>query len=112
MKEIIPIVAILSVFSTVSFIAYLFLTSRNKERMALIESDRDASIFSKEHDLRTNLKWGYVALAIGVALFIGHFVEELTTMDDGAGYFPLIFIFGGIALLYYYKKASEYSGID
>ena len=106
MNHLIPIIGILSVFGTSGFILYMFIKSRNKERLALIESGRDATIFSKEHDLNQNIKWGYLALAIGLALFVGHFVEEHTTMDDGAGYFPLIFIFGGAALLLYHRRVS------
>lgn len=72
--------------------------------MALIENGKDASIFRRSGDKQTNLKWGILAIAIGVALFAGHFVEEYTSMDEGAGYFPLIFMFGGAALIFYYRR--------
>ncbi|MDH3649130.1 MAG: hypothetical protein OEQ53_05565 [Saprospiraceae bacterium] len=107
MSEMVPIIAIVSVFGTTAFVLYLFLTSRHKERMALIESGQDASIFQQDKDLRSNLKYGFIAIAIGIALFVGHFMEEYTTMEDGAGYFAMIFLLGGLALLLYYRLSSK-----
>ncbi len=108
MSHLVPIIAIISTFGTVGFTTYFFLMTRNRERMALIENGADASIFRQENGPYANLKWGMFLVAIGLALFIGHFVEENTSMDDGAGYFPLIFMFGGIALLLYYQIAKKH----
>lgn len=104
---LLPIIAILSNVGLLGFVAYYFLSTRNKERLALIESGADASIFKSSDGNMQNLKWGMFLVAIGMALFIGHFVEENTSMDDGAGYFPLIFIFGGASLLLYYQMAKK-----
>ena len=104
---LIPLVGTISFFGCVGFVSYLYFKSRHKERMALIETGQDASLFKKTHGIHSNLKWGYLALAIGVALFIGHFLEEYTTMEDGAGYFPMIFLLGGLALIIYYKRAKD-----
>ncbi len=105
--EIVPIVAILSTFGSSAFVIYTFLKTRNRERMALIESGQDASIFKESDRIHTNLKWGYLAIAVGIALFIGHFLEEFTTMDDGAGYFSMIFLLGGLAFILYYSRAKR-----
>ena len=107
MEVFIPIVGMLSTFGCLGFIAYLYFKTRHRERMALIESGQDASLFKIEQDGKSSLKWGYLAIAIGIALFLGHFLETYTNMDDGAGYFPLIFIFGGAALLYYHRSIRD-----
>jgi hypothetical protein len=104
---LVPLVGTISVFGCIGFVSYLYFKSRHKERMALIETGQDASLFKKSHNIHSNLKWGYLALAIGFALFSGHFLEEYTTMDDGAGYFPMIFLMGGLALIIYYKRAKD-----
>ncbi len=109
---IVPVVGAISFFGSLGFIMYIYLKSRNKERLALIEAGQDASIFKSDRDLRSSLKWGILLVAIGVAMFLGHFVETYTAMEDGAGYAPLIFIFGGAALIYYYRLSkSEYPEI-
>ncbi len=104
-EVLIPLVGTVSFFGTVGFVSYLYFKGRHKERMALIESGTDATIFKKSRDIHANLKWGFLAAAMGVALFAGHFLEEYTSMDDGAGYFPLIFLMVGLAFLLYYQRA-------
>ncbi|NND31141.1 MAG: hypothetical protein HKN76_01030 [Saprospiraceae bacterium] len=107
LEVLIPLVGTVAVFGCIGFISYLYLKGRNKERMALIETGQDASLFRESRGIHQNLKWGFLAIAIGVALFIGHFLEEYTSMDDGFAYFPMIFLLGGGALLLYYKKAKD-----
>ena len=104
---LVPIVGSLSFFACTGFVAYLYFKTRNKERMALIESGQDATIFRRNRNKRAELKWGIVSIALGVALFFGHFLEEYTAMDEGAGYFPLLFIFGGAALILYHRRIGD-----
>ena len=106
-STIIPLAGMITFFGSIGYIAYLFFTTRHRERMALMESDQDASIFKEYKNEQSSLKWGILAIAVGIALFLGHFLEENTTMDDGAGYFPLIFLFGGTALLIYYRMVKD-----
>jgi len=106
---LVPIIGSISFFGCVGLILYMYFKTRHKERMALIENGQDASVFKQSDNRQSNLKWGLISISIGIALFLGHFLEEYTAMDDGAGYFPLIFIFGGAALIYHYRRlGSEY----
>lgn len=104
---LIPLVGSISFFGCLGFIAYLFFKSRHKERMALIETGQDASLFQRTRGIHNNLKWGYLGIGVGLALLSGHFLEEYTTMDDGAGYFPMVFLLGGLALIIYYNRAKD-----
>ncbi|MCB0686393.1 MAG: hypothetical protein KDC53_07705 [Saprospiraceae bacterium] len=104
---LIPIVGMLSFFGCLGFISYLYFKTRHKERMALIETGQDASLFRKSNSIHSNLKWGYLGIAIGLALFGGHFLEQNTTMDHGTGYLPMIFLLGGLALIIYYRRAKD-----
>jgi Na+/melibiose symporter-like transporter len=106
-ESIVAIIGTISVFGVIGLLIYLYFRTRHKERMALIESGQDASMLKGEKDISGALKWGIFILAIGIALFLGHFLEANTTMDEGAGYFPLIFTFAGIALLIYYNIAKK-----
>ncbi len=106
-EVLIPLVGTIAFFGCVGFVSYLFFKSRHRERMALIETGQDASLFKRTQGVHGNLKWGYLGIAIGLALLIGHFLEEYTTMNDGAGYFPMIFLLGGLALIIYYNRAKS-----
>lgn len=93
-----------SMFLMVFGIAYYYLTTRNKERIALIEAGADAKLFKSES---SGNRWYFVIvlglLAIGIALgaSFGMFVEH--TLGRGhdleQGYVIGIFLFGGLGLL-------------
>ncbi len=104
---LVPIIGSLSFFGCVGFVLYIYFKTRHKERMALIENGQDATIFKPSRNRRAEVKWGFVLIALGFALFLGHFLEEYTAMDEGAGYFPLIFLFGGAALLFYHRRVGD-----
>jgi hypothetical protein len=50
------------------------------------------------------LKWGMVAIAIGIAIFIGQMVETEMQAEVTIG---CMFIFGGLALVIYYPIANR-----
>ncbi|SFZ92636.1 hypothetical protein SAMN05428642_102841 [Flaviramulus basaltis] len=101
MEEIlIPISFFLAVFG----MAYLYLSTRNKERLALIEKGVDASIFMRG---RTHtapiwkvliLNLALLLMGIGVGVFIAMLLAEYTTLDDDAIYPAVIFFISGVAL--------------
>jgi DMSO reductase anchor subunit len=90
---IIPI----SVFAMVLGIIYL--SYRNKERMALIQSGRDASILKEDKKCYSTFKWGLLLLGVGLGLLIAELLAHYELMTSGAAYFSMAFIFGGVALI-------------
>ncbi|WP_435416239.1 DUF6249 domain-containing protein [Polaribacter aestuariivivens] len=95
-------------FAVVFGIFYLYFSTRNKERLALIEKGADASIFMKGEQNRKAapfwkvliLNLGLLAVGIGVGilltLIIGDLLPEVPKEPLVTG---LIFLCGGIALL-------------
>ncbi|MFD0991324.1 DUF6249 domain-containing protein [Mariniflexile jejuense] len=101
MEEIlIPISLFLAIFG----IVYLYLSTRNKERLALIEKGADASIFmrGKQHAapiwkiLILNL--ALLLMAIGLGVFIASFLHYNLGVDDDVAYPGTIFLMSGIGL--------------
>jgi hypothetical protein len=93
----------LIVFGTVFGIAYVFLTTRNKERLSLIEKGADATLFKSAP--RSNNIFGLVilnlsllAIGIGVGVVLGGLLE-MGGMDEDIAYTSTIFICGGTGLL-------------
>ncbi len=101
---LIPIFAIVGTFSAIIVFVYMFFSSRNRERMALIERDKDATIFkpNQEHSKKNVLKYGILGVMIGIGIFLGNIVERVGLMDTGSSYFSMILIMGGIGLTGFY----------
>ncbi len=107
MEELIGFIAF---FAMVFGIMYLFFTTRNKERMALIEKGADASLFNmgktqKSAFNRTMfaLKTGMLLIGIGLGIIAGAILDRINAFQHPeAGYFSMIFIFGGLALVVFY----------
>ena len=85
-------------------IVYLFFTTRNKERMALIEKGIGAEIFNKG-ERRTAPIWKVLILniavllmGIGVGIFIASILHHSLGMDQDVAYPGTIFLMAGIGL--------------
>ena len=96
---LIPISFFLFIFA----IVYLYFTTRNKERMALIEKGAEASIFfSGKKGPSTGkiliLNLALVLISVGLAIFIGAILDNMG-VDDEIAYPACIFFMAGIGLL-------------
>ena len=97
-------------FASVLGIFYFFYTTRHKERMSLIENDKDATIFIKakknpnEKRVKTNftLKIGLLLIGLGIGVVMGNIVAQYSLLAEPTSYISMILIFGGIGLISYY----------
>ncbi len=109
-QVLIPLTAIF----TFGFSYYLWITTRHKERMSLIETGQSANLFKKVDttDTYSSLKWGLVLLSLGVGLAIG-ISSDIHYDSDGPVYtMPAIAISSGIGFIAYYlilKKGGNKS---
>jgi len=92
-------------FLTVFGIVYLFLSTRNKERLALIEKGVDANVFSRTRNKGYIPSWkiflinfAVLLISVGLAIFFAAVIEEMGVYD-GVAYTGTIFVFSGIGLL-------------
>ncbi len=93
----------LIVFGTIFGIVYIFLTTRNKERLALIEKGADAKLFNSGSPSKNTvsivvLNIAFLAIAIGIGILLAKFINELG-LDEDIAFSSMIFICGGIGLL-------------
>jgi flagellar biosynthesis protein FliQ len=103
---LIPISLFLAIFGVV----YLYFSTRNKERLALIEKGLDASIFrmrenSSERVIILNL--ALLFIGIGVGVFIALLLSTYTSLDKGALYPAMIFLMAGISLFIGFKMTKS-----
>jgi hypothetical protein len=108
---------IIPVFFGVIFgIYYLFISARNKERLALIEKGADASIFYGR-DRKATPMWKVIVInlalllmGIGVGIFIAAMLTQALNVDEDVAYPGTIFLMAGIGLFsgfYLTKKLNN-----
>lgn len=101
------IIVPLAFFATVFGIVYVIVSATNKEKLALIDKGLDASFLhdknkSTSHGRYNALKFGLLAIGVGLGFLFGNVLEKYTEIEDGPAYFSMILLFGGAALLLYY----------
>jgi len=90
----------MTVFAAIFGIFYVYISARNKERMSMIDKGADASMFvSKRKYHAMTLKIGMLLVGIALGILIGSLIDEYTTLPSEVGYFSMIFLFGGMALI-------------
>ncbi len=101
-SEVIIMPAFLGVFFG---IFYLFISARNKERMALIEKGADASIFYSSKEKRVTPVWkifilnfSLLLMGIGVGIFIAGILHYSLGLEDGIAFPGTIFLMAGVGL--------------
>ncbi|MCA0132064.1 DUF6249 domain-containing protein [Winogradskyella alexanderae] len=93
----------ISFFAAIFGMVYLYFSTRNKERLALIEKGADASIFnigkkSGQSWKVVVLNLAFLLIGIGLGVFIAHILETFTALDEDSIYPAMIFLFAGIGL--------------
>ncbi|KRD11245.1 hypothetical protein ASE21_05935 [Flavobacterium sp. Root901] len=108
-KILIPISFFLMIFG----IVYLIYSTRNRERLALIEKGVDASIFFNTNQKNVPawkvfvINTAFLLIGIGVGLFIALFLTTYTKMNPDVVYPATIITMSGIGLLVGFNKAKD-----
>lgn len=99
------IIICISLFACIFGIFFLFFQTRNKERLALIEHDKDASIFKFRKD-RSSPVWAVILLnlslvlmGVGFGFLIGNLLETYTILSVDLAYVGSLFFTPGAFLL-------------
>ena len=102
----------LSFFAVVFGMFYLYFSSRNRERLALIEKGADASIFAKGEGRSPIwkvmiLNIALLLIGIGVGIFIATLIDHYSSLDSDAIYPATIFLMAGLGLFVGFKMTSN-----
>ncbi len=93
------------VFATIFGVIYVYFSTRNKERLALIDKGTDASLFDtkrKSNWKNFMLSSGMLLVGIGVGIMVGTLLTKSIPLEKGVAYPMSIFIFAGLSLIIYY----------
>lgn len=103
----------ISMFLMIFGIVYLIFSTRNRERLALIEKGVDASIFLKGTGKGFSawkifvVNFAFLLIGSGVGIFIALLITTYTSLNDGAVYPSIIFIMAGVGLLAGFRTAKD-----
>ena len=93
----------ISLFLVIFGIVYLYLSTRNKERLSLIEKGVDASIFMKGRNQNTPmwkviiLNFSLLLMGIGLGVFIASVLDQYSSLGEEV-YPATIFFMAGVGL--------------
>lgn len=99
------VIVFITMFSVIFGIAYLYYSTRNKERLALIEKGADATIFAKGRPhaqpiwkvLILNL--ALLLMGIGAGVMLGGLLSDGAGVDEDIAMPGSIFLLAGTGLL-------------
>ncbi|MAO08843.1 MAG: hypothetical protein CL596_09040 [Alteromonas sp.] len=103
-------------FGVIFGIFYLFISARNKERLALIEKGENASIFFANNQKATPI-WkviviniAFLLMGIGLGIFVGGLFSDVLGMDDDIAMPGSILFLAGLGLFlgfFFTKKLNS-----
>ena len=109
-------VTFISLFVVIFGIFYLFFSTRNKERLALIEKGADASIFVKGGPVSGAFFWkafllnlSVLLISIGLAVFLASFLVHTLGLLEEVAYPGTIFLVAGIGLFVGFNMTKKLS---
>ena len=108
MEILIPISMFLIIFG----IFYIYISARNKERLALIEKGADASIFMRGQSKSPIwkvilLNLALLLIGIGIGIFIASILTTNSNLDSDAIYPATIFTMAGLGLFIGYNMSKN-----
>lgn len=87
-------------------LTYVLTNIRHKERMALLEKERDPKLFDTPQSRLAPLKWGMLLIGAGLGFLTAFLLDNFvftSVVDTDPIYPAMIFILGGIGLVLFYR---------
>lgn len=97
---IVPVTVTITVFACLFGIAFLYFTTRHKERILLIQQGADPAIFKKVNNPLSILKWGMLFIGVGIGTILGYCFANI--IEPETSYVSMILLCGGISLVLFF----------
>jgi len=102
----------LAAFAAVFGMVYVFLMTRHRERMTILEKNLTTSPFPRTNYGASTLKYGLFLVGISIGFLLGWVLYNNCGVDEATGYLSMVCLFGGLSLIIsyfilHYKKNSS-----
>ncbi|MBE0391443.1 DUF6249 domain-containing protein [Flavobacterium sp. PL002] len=104
---------VMTIFGAVFGVFYLFFSTRNKERLALIEKGADASIFMSKRQKNAPmwrmfiLNLAVLLMGIGAGILLAIIIQTIFNVTSEALFPGIIFLTAGTGLLIGFKMTKD-----
>ena len=106
--DITGIIAIIFTFSSAFGIVYVVMSTRHRERMAMIERGITPDGASSKPDPEKSLKGGMQLIAVAIGLGCGYALNVYTDIERPWVYLgPVVFCVGVVMILYYFRSKNK-----
>ncbi len=109
-EAFVTIMFFITFFGSIFGVAYFYYTTRNRERLALIEKNADASIFKVEPVnifKKFSIKLGMLCMGVGLGVLVGNILTVTTRLEEPVAYLSMVFMFAGAGLVASYFFARK-----
>ncbi|MDH3698238.1 MAG: hypothetical protein OEQ81_06210 [Flavobacteriaceae bacterium] len=110
------VIIVALIFGTIFGVYYLHYSTRNKERLALIDKGADASIFNQGRRSGVPmwkiliLNLALLLVGIGLAIFIAALLSDVLGMDEDVAYPGTILVMAGLGLFAGFNLTKRLEG--
>ncbi len=93
------IVISIGMFACVFGSLYVYMTTRHRERMAMIEKGIQYEFYNKVSFLNIWMKIAFLSIGVGIGFLFGALLSEYTVLEKPICYSSMITICGGLGLV-------------
>ncbi len=94
------IIVSIAAFTGIFGIAYVYLMTRYKERMFMIERKVEASLLAPKHKSASlTLKCGMLLVGIALGILTGNLLHNYFGLGEEAAYLSMVCLLGGLSLI-------------
>jgi len=102
MESLVGIIFFITAFGAWFGVMYFYYTTRNRERMALIEKGADPAMFKtppKNYFKRFVITFGMLCAGGGLGTLAGNILDKASSLEEEVAYISMIFLFTGASLV-------------
>ena len=101
----------IAAFAGIFGIIYVFLMTRNRERMSMLDKGIDPSQFASLSNSKSQtLRMGMLCVGIAIGILVGNLLYKNDWLDKSVSYMSMVFLFGGTSLILHfiiYRKIKD-----